>query len=239
MGDKITNSNIKLFAGSAGVTGVLGVFGTYKAGSSAYSSDPDIIQGFTGATGRTGLTGQSAWTQGWYAGVDSKLVPTIQDMNAFFHVMTRQLAYLNQVGIHRWLSTVTYANGSYVTDSDGTVYQSTAGVGNLNKIVSNPDYWQVLWSNKVTRIGDNYTPAYNDNLIIWSEAAPTAGHETITLPAYKSGQAGREIIICVSSSTATKKVTISGAGVEIEQYAWIKMTGTSNETIPWILSMHR
>lgn len=239
MGDKITNANIKLFANAAGPTGVIGIFGANKAGLHTYSSDPDLIQGFTGATGRTGLTGQNAWTQGWNAAVNSSLVPTIQDMNAFFYVMTRHLAYLNQVGIQRWLSTVTYAEGSYVTDSDGTVYQSTSGTGNLNKAVSNPDYWQVLWSNKVTRIGDNYTPAYNDHLIIWSEAAPTLDHQTISLPSYYSGQAGREIIVCVNSSTATKKVIISGAGVELAQYEWIKITGTGNPAIPWIFSMFR
>jgi len=233
MGDKITNSNIKLFAGSAGVTGVLGVFGTYKAGSAAYSSDPDVIQGFTGATGRTGLTGQNAWTEGWNAAVNANLVPTIQDMNAFFHVMTRQLAYLNQVGIQRWLSTVSYANGSYVTDSDGTVYQSTSGVGNLNKVVSNGDYWQVLWSNKVTRIGDNYTVAYNDFFIIWSEAATSVGHSTITLPTYKNGMDGRQLIVAVSSSTAAAGVTCGTA--TIYSTTWRRYTATN---AGWIVSFN-
>lgn len=234
MGDKITNANIKLFANAAGPTGVIGIFGTNKAGSPTYSSDPDLIQGFTGATGRTGLTGQNAWTQGWNAAVNSSLVPTIQDMNAYFYVMTRHLAYLNQVGIQRWLSTVTYADGSYVTDSDGTVYQSKSGVGNLNKAVSNPDYWQVLWSNKVTRIGDNYTVAYNDKFIIWSEATPTVGHSTITLPAYYSGQAGRQIIIGVSSDTTSTQITCGSDTIYKSQ--WRRYTATGSSATPWLSS---
>lgn len=102
----IENKVQKIFAAS-GPTGIVGVFGSYKGGATAYSDNIDLIQGYTGATGYSGATGQCAWTEGWNAAVDSNLAPTIQDMNAFFHVVTKQIAYSKQCSVPDWLATKT------------------------------------------------------------------------------------------------------------------------------------
>lgn len=226
----ITRKDQKIFAGSIGVTGYISQFGSYKGGAVVYSDDPDTIQGYTGATGYTGLTGQNAWANGWIAAVDSNLSPTIQDMNAFFYVITRQLKYYMQTGIPEWIATITYWQGAFVTDTSGNIFISRQG-NNTNNALSDTAWWQLLYSTKVTTVGDNYAVLYDDYIIKWSLGATSTGHESITFPT-ASTCPGREIIVLVSSSTGADPVKLVGPGETLAQYNAASVISLGNT---WIM----
>ena len=115
----------------AGATGQTGIaqFGSFAAGSPTYSNDPATIQGLTG------------YRQGWAGATVNNGVPLIEDENALFYLVTRQLAYLMQAGVAEWDAGTTYYIGSIVNDALGNFYRSLTD-GNINHAVSDTTNWQ-------------------------------------------------------------------------------------------------
>jgi hypothetical protein len=252
MSDKLSVMKPKLFSDSESDT--VAQFGSYKGNTASpvYSTDPDIIQNYTGATGRTGLTGQNAWTEGWNAAVDSNNCPTIQDMNAFFYTVMYQLCYIFQEGISHYMAAKEYHLNSFVktavttngstgstgaigTGATGAVFLSVAN-DNIGNALSDETKWMPYYPSKVTTIGYNYTVAYDDYIIKWSLATTSFFQRKITLPTPSAANAGRELIIVVTSALGDILYVVETdpyvAGVNLKQYqsAKIKCTGTS-----WIL----
>lgn len=245
----------ELFCG--GSTGSIAIFGAYKGtgwtGSTGYSADPDIIQGYTGATGRTGLTGQSAWPEGWNAAVDTNKAPTIQDLNAFFYVIQYNLCHIFQEGIGHYLAAKEYALNSFVksavttngstgstgaigTGATGSVFISVTG-SNTGNALSDTTKWKPYYPNKVTTIGYNYTVAWDDYIILWSLAATTSVQRVITLPTASAANEGRRLIFLVSSDTTTTtysvKINYGGSDIAfIRQFGSVEVFCTGSE---WLI----
>lgn len=213
MPSKLTFKKQEIFANDkvGDPTGYISQFGSYKSGAVAYSADPDVIQGFTGATGITGLTGQNAWVNGLAASVDSDKVVTLQDMNAFMFVASRQIAYNQRSCFHPYSSTITYHAFSYVIDSDGSVYMSLAS-DNVGNALSDTTKWKIVYSTYQRTISDNHTIAYNDYFVFWSGTPNDGVNNTITFPAADAKFVGREVIIAAktTNSVAVNVVNVTG-----------------------------
>ena len=107
---KITRKNQSVFGGSLAANENIAEFGSLKTGTAAYSLDPDDIQ-------------TAAYLNGWASAVVNNNAPCLQDMNALFYLVTRQLAYMVQTGVAEWNATTTYYIGSVVNDGTGKLYK--------------------------------------------------------------------------------------------------------------------
>lgn len=214
MADKLIIKDQKIFANSGNYANVIAKFGSYKGGEPSYSDDPDVIQGYTGATGHTGLTGQNAWSEGWFAAVDNNLCPTIQDMNAFFYVVTRQIKQMMESGLPEWISTINYCLGSFVRNSDGIIFISLVD-NNLNNVLSDTSKWMVYWPNKVHTKGtnNNYTVAYDD-YIIRCDGTTSDDDKYVFLPTASAAYENRVIHIVVLNCNPTYPITCEGITIK-------------------------
>ena len=82
---KLTRKFQKIFGGLLVANNNIAKFGSAKIGSPAYSLDPDEIQ-------------TTEYDNAWAAALINNKSPALQDMNALFYLMTRQMAYLYQAG---------------------------------------------------------------------------------------------------------------------------------------------
>ena len=182
--DKIVVKNQRIFAGSSGATGNISQFGSYKAGATIYSEDISTLQNL------------SAWTTGMTGACSATNVPTIQDLNALFYVLTRQLAYLMQSGIPEWKATITYYIGSIVSNCAGDIYISVID-DNLNQALTDSTKWVISLSDNITTAGANYTPIASDNIInvVYTDFSG------FTLPAPSPVFAGRKFWVRTTSAT--------------------------------------
>lgn len=192
---KIERKNQKIFAGDVSPTGVIAQFGSLKATTPNYSSDLDVIQSL------------DAWIQGWQSAVISNHLPALQDLNALYYVLTKQIAYLMQSGIPEWNSEVTYYIGSLVTDGAGGIYKSVIN-DNINQSLSLATKWLNFGGISQTNIGDNYTVLNTDHYIRWSLAPTGASNRTITLPTPASYLCGRKVLIKVISEITGGNVLV-------------------------------
>ncbi len=183
--DKIVTKSQKIFAGASGATGNISQFGSYKAGSTIYSEELATIQSL------------SAWTTGLTGACSATNVPTIQDLNGLFYVLTRQLAYLMQSGIPEWKATITYYIGSIVSNATGDIYISMID-DNLNQALTDSSKWMMSLSDNITAAGANYTPIPGDNLIniVYTDMSG------FTMPAPSPVFAGRTLWLRTTSATA-------------------------------------
>lgn len=122
----------KVFASQAG-TNQVAVFGSLAAGSPQLSSDPTLIQSLP------------EFLEGWYSAVVAGNSPTIEDTNALFLLLTRQLAYMFQQGIPEYDAQTLYYESSFV-QSGGTVYRAIYGSPEGFDGVAPPNgsYWTVF-----------------------------------------------------------------------------------------------
>lgn len=211
---KISRKNQKIFAGDVSPSGTLAQFGSLRNTTPTYSSDPDVLQSL------------DAWIQGWSSAVIGNYLPTLQDLNTLYYVLTRQIAYLMQSGIPEWNSTITYYIGSVVTDGVGGLYVSVAN-DNLNFALSQSTKWLNYGGISQTNIGGNYSVINTDTYIRWSTAATTASERTVTLPTPTSAMRGRNVLTKVVSLTTGGDVLVVAQGgslisnkssVSIKQY---------------------
>jgi hypothetical protein len=201
---KITRKNQKIFAGEVSSSGVISQFGSLKAALPNYSSDLDVIQSL------------AAWGEGWASAVISNHFPAVQDLNALYYVLTKQIAYLMQNGIPEWNSTTTYYIGSFVTvpnGSDRAIFVSVVD-NNLNYALSDTAKWMLYDSRKyVTCSLTTYATLYDDRYIEMTYA----GNTTVSLPEPTSLNKGRRIIVGNGNSvrSGSYKITVSSLGTSI------------------------
>lgn len=120
---QLTRKLFQIFCGNKEQTPTdnIGVFGSKKAGSSAWNSDPDVIQ-------------TNQYLNGWSDAVINNQAPCMDDMNAVMFVFSYMLKYVYQSGIPGWLPTEDYYQYSLV-QYNGYLWMSTT---TISGDVSNP-----------------------------------------------------------------------------------------------------
>ncbi len=119
----------------------IGKFGSLAAGSPTTTSDPVLIQSL------------SQFEDGWSAAVVGDNNPALQDMNALFFLLFRQLAYIFEAGVPEWDDETTYYTGDLVNDGAGQLYFSIQDT-NLNHDVSDPAWWTKYTQDIEDRLDD-------------------------------------------------------------------------------------
>ena len=198
MADKITRKNQQIFAGAVAPTNVVAQFGSFKAGVSAYSQDPDIIQA------------RAAWGAGFSSAVVTNDAPCIQDLNALFFLVTRQIAYIMQQGISEYNAATPYFIGSIVHDGVGGLYMSVSDT-NVNVALTDSTKWLNYYSKKITEVDVSYTVLNADWFIRFIAGAAQTG-DKITLPTPSATNKGREVIIKNMSSAYISYLEINVTG---------------------------
>jgi hypothetical protein len=126
---KIARAHQKVFCDGVAAQDNIAQFGSLKASPVQYSKDPATIQAL------------QAFDEGWKSAVVSNNAPPLQDENALFYLLTRQIAYLMQQGIAEWHASTEYHSSSYC-QSGGVVYRSIVN-DNTGNAVTNTNYWRV------------------------------------------------------------------------------------------------
>ena len=197
----------KIFGDAIPATNLMAQFGSLQAGAIQYSKDPDVIQAL------------SAFGKGWESAVIESYYPAIQDMNALYYLMSRQLAYFRQSGIPEWKADIEYFIGSIVSDGLGSIYKSLIN-NNLNQAFTNAAKWFLVHSTKITDIGNVYYATNLDYNIHYSLNDSSEAHREIFLPNPSAALAGRRYNI----------LNISGVSRPLVVYN-VKTTNTFNTCI--------
>lgn len=119
----------KIFGGSLVAANNIAQIGSTITGTPVYSIDLDVIQSL------------SAYLNGFAAQVvNGTNSPVLEEVNAFFRMVTQQLAYLFETGIPEWNVSTTYFKKSIVNDGNGRLYRSLTD-NNLANAVTNTTHW--------------------------------------------------------------------------------------------------
>jgi hypothetical protein len=177
-------------------------WGSMKAGSKASSTDMETIQAL------------AAWASG-FAGAQMSAGPLpLEDMDAFFYVLTKQLAYLFQAGVSEWNDDVAYYIGSYVNNGTDSVFMSASDT-NSNVALTDGTKWINMISKStiiISSVGTlDYTVLNSDHFIVVT-AAPSITNYRVILPTPGAGNTGREIKVKQSGSTSAKSLYVSVTG---------------------------
>lgn len=116
----------KIFCGALSPNGNIAKYGSYKSGNKSYSDDLDQIQ-------------TNSWLNGLIGSVNPSKAPYLQDFNAIFYTITKQLAYMFQAGIPQWNSETEYFAGKSFVRHNTDIY--IALQNNTNKLPTDADYW--------------------------------------------------------------------------------------------------
>jgi len=232
---KIARKHQKIFGGDLTATNNISKFGSLAEGTPEYSDDPDLIQV------------RSAYGNGFASSIIGNFAPCLQDFNALFFLITRQLSYLFQAGISEWLSTTSYYIGSLVHDGTGVIYVSLSDT-NLNQAFTVASKWMPLTPNSVyteTRESITYHVTNSDFIILVNAAGGYASSTPIFhLPVPSSLNAGRTVIFkqqCARTYTDKTRIyaddasTIDGAAYVVLEENYTAKSITSNGT-NWFVS---
>ena len=126
----IDRKHQKIFGDNLTALGNIAAYGSKKAGSPTFSDNLDIIQ-------------TASWLQGIMGATSSDKAPYVQDLNAIFYVITKQLAYLFQAGIAEWDSQTDYFAGKSVVLKNGKIYIATSDNKNVEPEVTSG--WNTKW----------------------------------------------------------------------------------------------
>lgn len=126
---KLERKLTKIFANNSGSQGTT-VYGSKASGTVQYSKDLDDLQ-------------STEWEIGREAGVVANSAPVLEDDNTVDFVMSRQIKYIQQMGICEWLATETYYINSFCA-YNGVVYKSLTNNNiNHNPANDNGTNWEV------------------------------------------------------------------------------------------------
>jgi len=122
---KLNRKDIKIFGNTAPVAD-LRQFGSTREGTPVISTDPDVLQALSNYG--------KAWNKGIVASLN---IPPLEEFNTLQYLLSRELAYIQQVGIPEFSLTTTYfANKSIVrTPEDSQLYKSAVDDNLGNDIV--------------------------------------------------------------------------------------------------------
>lgn len=126
---KIERKEQKIFGGNLSPSGNIAIYGSREAGSPSYSDNLDTIQ-------------SQSWLQGILGATSPAKAPYIQDLNAIFYVITKQLAYLFQAGVAEWNSQTEYFANNSICQHNGKVYSCIADNTNKEPGASG---WETYW----------------------------------------------------------------------------------------------
>lgn len=160
---KLTRVLQKIFASTA-TAGEIGKIGSLAAGTPITTTDPLVMQAL------------SNYLDGWFACILGVNSPAIEDMNALFFLITRQIAYLMQEGVPEWDATTTYFIGSLV-NSGGTLFVSLTD-NNIGNALTSTANWSTQ-SGAIKAKTAAYTVLATDGMI---KGDTTAGGFALTLP---------------------------------------------------------
>ncbi len=151
---KLTRVNQRIF-GSTAPVGKIAKFGSLFAGLPVTTTDPEEIQEL------------SNFLDGWTSAALGENSPAIEDMNALFFLLYRQLAYVFETGVPEWNEDTTYYIGNMVNDGTGVLYASLTN-NNLNNVVSSTANWKRVGNGLASSspgaiISSNYTVLAADN----------------------------------------------------------------------------
>ena len=213
---KIARKHQKIFGGDLTANGNISEFGSLAEGTPEYSDDPDLIQVRT------------AYGNGLASAIIGNFAPALQDFNALFFLITRQMAYLFQAGVTEWCSTTSYYIGSLAHDATGVIYMSLSDT-NLNQAFSVATKWMPLTPNAVyteTRQDVTYSITNSDYLILINRAGGYANAAPwFTLPTPSALNAGRSVIFkqIITPANGNSRVTAADAST-IDGAAYIELT---------------
>jgi len=110
----LSRKDIKIFGESAPIADIR-QFGSTREGAVVNSTDPDVLQALSNY--------RKAWKEGIIATLN---IPPLEEFNALQFLITRELAYLQQVGVGEYsLTTEYFANKSITRQIGGTkLYKS-------------------------------------------------------------------------------------------------------------------
>jgi len=213
---KIDRKTQRIFGGglSAEPNGI-SQFGSLANGAAFYSLDPAVIQAL------------DAWWSGWLAAVVGKKNPGLEDMNAIFYVITRQLAYLLQQGIAEWDTDTVYYTNSFCT-SGGATYRSVGDDNQGNDPTTATAEWQLMsmpsYNNPSLNVGVNATA-----LITVNDLEPTGWRQGIGTLAFSGSPAGEVSI------TGIKQPVYAGQVLRVINFANLNIkldyTNTANSAV--------
>lgn len=109
----------KVFAGGVSPSGNIAVYGSKLAGSVNYSSDIDAIQ-------------SENWLTGLFGAISPDKAPYVQDLNAIFYVLSKQLAYIFQAGVPEWNSQTEYFANKSIVRYNKKLYIAISNNTNIN-----------------------------------------------------------------------------------------------------------
>jgi len=126
---KLDRAVQKIFASTAGVNEIEQI-GSLRNGSVNYTTDPVVLQAL------------SQYEDGLVAIVSSdKYIPALEDINAIYFLLTRQLAYLFQEGVAEWDDETTYFINSIVKKPGTADLYFSLVDDNLNHALTDTSYW--------------------------------------------------------------------------------------------------
>lgn len=123
---EIERKHQKIFCGALSPNGNIAKYGSYKSGNKSYSDDLDQIQ-------------TNSWLNGLIGSINPLKAPYLQDLNAIFYTITKQLAYMFQAGIPQWNSETEYFAGKSFVRHNTDIY--IALQNSTNKLPTDADYW--------------------------------------------------------------------------------------------------
>ena len=131
----LENKKVKIYAGNT-ANQTVAVFGSLRQnGVITYSDDPDLIQ-------------NENYENGYDASLIAGNAQPKGDQSSPLYVMSRELAYLQQVGLKGWLDTVEYVKGSIVIlisdTGKPTLYYSKTDNNIGNNPATDTDNWEEL-----------------------------------------------------------------------------------------------
>lgn len=206
---KLERIKQEIFANSAGSREVT-TFGTAKNETPTYSKDAGTIQ-------------NDNFLQGWNSAVLADKAPYMEDSNALYYVVTRQLAYLFQSGIPEWDENTTYYAYISYCQVNGTIYQSLTNNNIGNDPTTDTTNWQDFWgtvksdiqslNSAVTALNASITELNNSKANISLSNANTAGYT--------------EIMRAVMPNWSKAVTKSSGTTYTATQYGWIQAQGST------------
>jgi phage-related tail fiber protein len=127
---KLARTFQKIFAQNSSK---IGQFGSKAAGTKVITTDLTTIQAL------------SAFQGGWENAIDSgQKLPTLQEMNGLFYLITSQLAYIFQEGMSEYNSSTTYYTNSIVKQAGSTRLYKSLTDNNTGNLLTDNTNWSFL-----------------------------------------------------------------------------------------------
>lgn len=199
---KIDRKIQKVFGGNLTANENIAVYGSLKVNEPTYSTEIDVIQSKTDP-----VDGQSLWEKGLRGSLVANEAPTLQDLNAIFYVLSKQLAYIFQSGIPEYSVTQTYYINS-LCRSSGAIYRSILD-DNLNNALTNKLAWVLI-----TPVQQTISTVY---VGITTQTVAASGYSVLRAKAtyYEEGSTKRlRFSVVVNVTVKTSEIYIGFSGVE-------------------------